>query len=249
MWYYMHRTTETVNAVFQPMAHVGEDGWQAQAEVFWEVFSIFAGVGTLVGVVVVSYMMYNAYKYRDAEGTPGEVESIELGELPRDAMSKKSKKLFLSLAISAVVVIVLVVYAYTALLYVEAGPDVEEDAEMHVHVEGYQFGWDFEYENGHVEAGTMRVPEDTVVRLTVTSRDVWHNFGISELKIKVDSIPGQTGETWIAAEEGEYLIECFELCGDAHSQMVADLVVMEEDEFEEWYEGTNPEEETEEAEQ
>lgn len=231
------------------MAHVGEDGWQAQAEVFWEVFSVFAIVGTLVGVVVVAYMMYNAYKYRDAEGTPGEAEPAEVGELPRDAMSRKSKKLFLSLALSAVVVIVLVVYAYSALLFVEAGPDVEEEAEMHVHVEGYQFGWDFEYENGHVEAGEMRVPEDTVVRLTVTSRDVWHNFGISELKVKADSIPGQTAETWIRAEEGEYLIECFELCGDAHSQMVADLVVMEEEEFEEWYEGTFPEDETEEAEQ
>lgn len=228
------------------MAHAGEGGWDTQADVFWEIFAVFAGIGTLVGVVVVAYMLYNAYKYRDTEGNvEGKVETPVLGELPGDKGKDKTKKLAMSLTLSAVIVIVLVVYAYSMLLYVEAGPDVQEDAEMHVHVEGYQFGWDFEYENGHVETGTMRVPEDTVVRVTVTSTDVWHTFGVSELKVKADSIPGQTAETWISVEEeGDYLIECFELCGSAHSDMVADLVVMDQDEFDEWYESTNPEPDT-----
>jgi len=204
--------------------------------VFWELFTVFAGLGTVVGVIVVAYMLYNVYKYREGSGE-GEDEDVVVGEIQSGKGKTKTKKLAISLSLSALIVIALVVYAYTALLYVEAGPDVEENSEMTVEVEGFQFGWGFEYPNGYETSGELRVPKDTVVRLNVTSRDVWHNFGITELKVKSDAIPGKTTQTWVSANEtGTYMIECFELCGAAHSQMVADLVVMEQDEFDEWYE-------------
>jgi len=204
-------------------------------------FVAFAALGTVVGVIVVLYMLYNAYKYRDGSGE-GKEENIVVGEVLTGKGKTKTKKLAISLSLSALLVIGLVVYAYTALLYVEAGPEVQEQSEMEVDVEGFQFGWAFEYPNGQQTTGQLRIPEDTVVRLNVTSRDVWHNFGVSELKVKSDAIPGRTTETWMSVNEtGTYLIECFELCGAAHSQMVADLVVMEQSEFDQWYEGDGSE--------
>ncbi|MDY6764461.1 MAG: cytochrome c oxidase subunit II, partial [Halobacteria archaeon] len=56
------------------------------------------------------------------------------------------------------------------------------------------------------------------------------------LRVKTDAIPGQTTTTWFVANEtGTYQAQCFELCGTGHSFMDAQVVVMEQEEFEEWY--------------
>jgi cytochrome c oxidase subunit 2 len=223
------------------------DGWRAQAEVFSEIYLVFLIVGTIVGVVVVSYTLYHVYKYRDVGNDDDEeFDAPQLGELPTGQGGGKSKKLFLSFGLSAIVVISVVVYSYTLLLYVEEGPSSEIETEgeevLDIQVNGIQFLWQFEYPNGHEEIDTLRVPagEDQVIRLHVTSEDVWHNFGVTDLRVKADAIPGETNTAWFIADEpGTYQIECFELCGSAHSQMVGEIKVMEEDEYNNWYEGTD----------
>ena len=208
--------------------------------VFERIFAVFLVLGTLVGVVVIGYMLYNAYKYRDDGQEPTDADRPALGELPTGG--GKGKKLFTSFALSAVVVISLVAWTYGTLLYVEEGPSQAESLE--IDVEGYQFGWRFTYPNGHVEDSTadgkLRVPADQAVRLRVTSTDVFHNFGIPDQKVKTDAIPGQTSETWFEAEEtGTYMANCYELCGAGHSYMTAEVVVMEPDEYRQWYQNTN----------
>ena len=222
-------------------------GWRAQAEVFDEIFFVFLALGTLVGTIVVAYTLWNVYKYRDDGGEPKEsFDAPEVGELPTGQGGPKAKKLFLSFGLSAIVVISLVVYAYGILLYVEEGPDAAED-NIEITVEGYQYNWDYEYPNGHTETGELIVPADTRIDITVTSRDVWHNFGSSELRIKTDAIPGDTNTNWfsvsseeVQAQGGEatYRVECFELCGPGHSAMKGQITVIPQDEWETWYEGT-----------
>jgi cytochrome c oxidase subunit 2 len=130
-----------------------------------------------------------------------------------------------------------VAWTYGALLYVEDEPSPEEA--LVVEVEGYQFGWEFVYPNGH-SSSTLRVPADREVLLRVTSRDVFHNFGVPGLKVKSDAIPGQETTTWFVEDDtGTYTAQCYELCGAGHSYMTADVVVMEPDEYDEWYAGTN----------
>ncbi len=226
-----------------PLTLQVSDGLRSQADVFSEIFLVFLVIGTLVGVVVVIYTLAHAYKYRDTGEDSEGFDAPRLGELPTGQGGGKSKKLFLSFGLSAVIVISVVVYSYTLLLYVESGPDeaeIEPDGNMDIEVEGFQFGWEFEYPNGQTELDTLRVPagENQVIRLHVTSSDVWHNFGVTELRIKADSIPGQTATTWFTADEpGTYTIECFELCGSGHSQMDGEIEIMEPDEFNEWYDG------------
>ena len=208
------------------------------SEVFQEIFTVFLVLGTVVGVVVIGYTLYNAYKYRD-DGTDDEYEEDrpELGEIPSGGGG--GKKLFVSFAISAVIVISLIVWTYGTLLYIESGPaEAQEDA-LEIQVEGYQFGWEFQYPNGHTAQNELRVPVDKAVRLKVTSRDVFHNFGIKEFRIKADAIPGETTDKWFVAEEtGTYRAQCYELCGAGHSFMEAQVIVMEPSEYEEWYSNT-----------
>lgn len=224
------------------LSHQVPEDWRAQAEVFGEIFSVFLIIGTLVGVVVVGYTLYHAYRARDGAGADdGSFEQPVLGELPSGQSGKKSRKLFVSFGLSAVIVISLVAYSYFLLLYVEEGPtqDVEGDAaqQLEVEVVGIQFGWQFVYPNGVETFDELRVPQGEVIRLTVTSADVWHNFGVPELRVKADSIPGQYQDTWFIADEtGSYTANCYELCGTGHSDMAGQIVVMENEEFYEWYE-------------
>ncbi|MFW6448396.1 MAG: cytochrome c oxidase subunit II [Halobacteriota archaeon] len=218
-----------------PLAHQVDDEFRSQASIFEEIFWVFLVLGTIVGIVVISYMLYNGWRYRAsaADGDPD--DPPRLGELPHGQGG--GKKLFLSFGISAVIVIVLVVWAYSALITVEAGQVDDVEEAMTVDVEGYTFAWDFQYENGETTTNELVVPEGEVIGLDVTSRDVWHTFGSTDLRIKTDAIPGQTSSTWFNADErGSYLVECFELCGAGHSDMEATIYVLSEDEFDEWYE-------------
>lgn len=224
-------------------AGVGE--WRSQADVFNELFLVFLGLGTLVGIVVVAYTLYNAYVYRDTGADDDGEDRPMLGELPTGDKGGKGKKLFLSFGISAIIVISLVVYSYMLLLYVEEGPDSDPEAEIEVDVEGFQFGWEFQYENGITTTDEMVIPAGEVVYIDVTARNVWHTFGVSELRVKSDAIPGQTSTTWFTAEEGTYVAECFELCGSGHSDMDAEIIALPPDEFEEWYEENAPDDDEE----
>lgn len=202
--------------------------------VFSQIYDVFLILGTIVGVVVMGYMLYKAYKYRaGAVKDDGDVDRPTVGELPSGGGG--GRKLFLSFALSTIVVVSLIVWTYGTLLYVESDDPVEGDA-LEIEVEGYQFGWRFTYPNGLTTNGELRVPADREIRLEVTSADVFHNFGIPDLRVKTDAIPGQTTETWFVAEEpGTYAAKCYELCGAGHSYMNADVIVMEPSAYEEWY--------------
>ncbi|HKJ59357.1 MAG TPA: cytochrome c oxidase subunit II [Halobacteriales archaeon] len=212
--------------------------------VFDRIYWVFLALGTLVGVVVISYALWKAYKYRERDGVEDEYDRPQLGEVPQGGGG--GRKLFLSFSLSAIIVISLIVWTYGTLLYVETAPAQQTDA-LEVEVVGFQFGWEFHYPNGYVATSTagdpLRVPADRMVTLSVTSSDVFHNFGISELRVKSDAIPGQTTDTWFRADEpGEYTARCYELCGAGHSFMTADVVVMEQEAFDEWYANTSAEE-------
>lgn len=204
-----------------------------RTEVFGAIFEVFLGLGALVGVVVVAYMLYNAYRYRDGEHRDDDFDPPALGELPTG--SGGGRKLFTSFALSTVIVVSLVAWTYGTLLYVEDPPEPD----MEVEVDGYRFGWEFTYPNGHESDGVLRVPRDEVIRLRVASDDVFHTFGVPELRVKTDALPGQSTTTWFEAEEtGNYTAKCYELCGSGHSYMTGTVVVMEPDEYREWYNST-----------
>lgn len=217
-----------------------------RVEVFQRIYDVFLLLGIVVGVVVIGYMLWNAYRYREggAHAEAGDGDRPQLGEVPTGG--GKGGKLFLSFALSAVIVISLVLWTYGTLLFVEAspgpdGPSAEGDP-VEVTVIGHQYYWEFVYPNGYSTrgSGVMRVPADREIELRVTSADVFHNFGIPEQKVKSDAIPGQETTTWFIADEtGNYTANCYELCGSGHSYMTGTVMVMEPDEYEAWYANTS----------
>jgi len=206
----------------------------ARSVIFERNYLVFLILGTAVGLVVVAYMLQKAYRYRAAAQEADDRNRPQVGELPTG--SGGGRKLFVSFTLSAIIVVSLITWTYFTLLYVEEPEPVSEGEPLEIGVVGHQFYWEFVYPDGRSVTGTLRVPADRRVQLAVTSADVFHNFGVPELRAKADAIPGQRTDTWfVARETGTYQVHCYELCGAGHSYMDATVQVMEPAAYRDWY--------------
>ncbi|NHN41369.1 cytochrome c oxidase subunit II [Halorubellus sp. JP-L1] len=212
----------------------------SRSVVFQQIYGVFLVLGTIVGIVVTVYMVWKAWKYRASADHGDDENRPELGELPSGGGG--GRKLFLSFSLSAIIVVSLISWTYFTLLYVENPEPIQDEEPMTVEVIGHQFYWEFVYPNGHTTQDQLVIPEDRRIRLEVTSADVFHNFGIPELRAKADAIPGQQTSTWFLAEDtGTYQANCYELCGQGHSHMSGTVRVLTQSEFETWYANTTNE--------
>lgn len=112
---------------------------------------------------------------------------------------------------------------------------------MDVYVVAKKWMWKFSYPNGFRSQGVLVVPEGRNVRLILTSRDVIHSFYVPAFRMKQDVLPGRYTTFWFRADKaGIYRVYCAEFCGEAHSEMWADVVALRADEFEAWESGGAP---------
>lgn len=108
---------------------------------------------------------------------------------------------------------------------------------MQVDVFAQQWSWRFQYDNGAVSPDLV-LPVDRQVVLRLHSADVIHSFYVPEFRVKQDVLPG--GEAFVRelritpSQEGQYKVRCAELCGELHYAMLADVIVVGGDEFDQW---------------
>ncbi len=99
----------------------------------------------------------------------------------------------------------------------------------------WQFG--FEYPNGK-KTDTLYVPVNSGIDLEMQSVDVNHAFYIPAFRIKEDIIHGKNTHLYFTPKQiGSYDIACAEYCGLNHSAMYTKLIVLNDNEFREWYGG------------
>ena len=91
------------------------------------------------------------------------------------------------------------------------------------------------------------LPVDTPIIVMLKTKDVIHSFGVPELRVKQDAVPGLTVPIWFVptvttAEmrtqtgnpEFEYEIACAQLCGLGHYRMRGFVTVQTDEEFQQW---------------
>ena len=131
------------------------------------------------------------------------------------------------------------------------------DVEMHqtepdytVNVVGKQWSWDFNYvdDDVHEPAGVqslatgepgaaeslpvLYLPVDQTVEFRLDSRDVIHSFWVVDFLYKKDMMPGHTNTFQVTpTREGTYEGKCAELCGEYHSDMLFNVKVVSQEEF------------------
>lgn len=123
-------------------------------------------------------------------------------------------------------------YGYVGWIPMKRPPDEG----LQVTANARMWSFNFRYENGRV-TDKLYVPVDTAVIVNLNAMDVLHSFYIPAFRIKEDMVPGlANNRTWFEATKvGSYTIFCAEYCGLQHSYMISEVVVMEPDEFWEWY--------------
>jgi len=98
---------------------------------------------------------------------------------------------------------------------------------VYISVTGYRFGWSFTYWNGKVLTDNLTIPEGRTIVLKISSKDVFHSFGIDDFRAKKDALPGLINSMWfVANSQGSHIARCFELCGTNHAFMTAKVSVV-----------------------
>lgn len=124
-----------------------------------------------------------------------------------------------------------------------------ENPDVHVHVIGKQWSWDFNYIDANVyETGiqaqfegqegvpetlpTLYLPVNKSVKIDLSARDVIHSFWVIDFLYKKDMFPGKVNTMYFTPQkEGTYAGKCAELCGEYHSLMLFQVKVVSQAEY------------------
>jgi cytochrome c oxidase subunit 2 len=93
----------------------------------------------------------------------------------------------------------------------------------------------------------LYLPANRPIIVKLRSKDVIHSFGVPEVRVKQDAIPGLTIPVWfipnvtteeMRARKGnpdfQYEIACAQLCGLGHYRMRGFVTVLTPEEFQKW---------------
>jgi len=86
-----------------------------------------------------------------------------------------------------------------------------------------------------VTAGELHVPVDRPVVAELSSKDVIHDFFVTDMRIAGDAIPGSLIPIWFTPiKTGTYEVICGQLCGLGHYGMKGTLVVDTPQDYQAW---------------
>jgi cytochrome c oxidase subunit II len=206
---------------------------------FDSLFGLFTYLAFAVGIVVFTFMIYLIVRYREKASSKQPEDTPILGKQPQSRGHVRT--VLLTLTLSTIIIVPLIVGSFGAVDNILNPPQtVCQGCAMEVIA--HQFYWQFTYANGtkpYKTVDLLRVPVGENIRLSVTSADVFHDFGIIGYDIKTDAIPGRTNIVWFYADKpGNFTIQCFELCGSGHATMKGTLMVMSQAAYFSWYNST-----------
>lgn len=150
------------------------------------------------------------------------------------------------------IILVIIMAVPTIIATFDLADSSDSDDHLNINVTGKQYWWHFDYEDEEMATSQdMYIPVDTKVYLNLKSDDVLHSFWVPSISGKLDVNPENVNTMFIEAhEEGVFYGKCAELCGPGHSLMDFKVVVVSEDEYEQWVQDmkdVDPEEEPEDA--
>ncbi|MDP4263204.1 MAG: cytochrome c oxidase subunit II [Bacteroidota bacterium] len=115
--------------------------------------------------------------------------------------------------------------------------------------------WDDPYghDDIYVTGEPMHLVVNKPVRLIIGSKDVIHDVGLAEFRMKMDAVPGTPTTMWFTPtkttadkikETGKadfvYEISCDQMCGRGHTGMRGEIIVETQEEFDAWITKKSP---------
>lgn len=183
------------------------------------VFLYIAAISVFLLVLITFLMIYFVIRYRRTRNPK-----------PEDIQGS----LWLEITWTVVPTLLVMTMFYYGFTGFQVLKKVPEGA-IKIKVVARQWSWLFEYENG-VKASELKVLVGKPINLLLTSQDVIHSFYMPAFKIKQDAVPGMVNHLWFRPTEvGTYDVLCAEYCGLQHSYMLTKVIVLPEEEFNQWY--------------
>jgi len=199
------------------------------AQLFQNVWNWYWTLGVLSGGVTFAIIIYVLVRYR---AKPGVAPSVEKSREVRETW----KGPLITFALMGIVLVAVGAQTFIALPTYLNPPN--DPGKMQVGVVAQQFYFTFNYANNK-SSTILYVPINTEIVLNVTSKDVNHQFGIPDFRVKTDAIPGKYNVVWIQPNAVQnYTIQCFELCGVGHATMITTMAVLSQSAFDAWYNST-----------
>jgi cytochrome c oxidase subunit 2 len=214
--------------------------------VHWLMLVLFVGWGI--------FFVYVLFRFRKGANPRASYEG---------AKGKVSKGI--EVAIVVVEMVLLVFYAIPAWARRVSNFPAEDQA-LVVRVIGEQFAWNIHYHGPDGKFGRTRpelvsadnpigldrtdpdakddvttinqlnLPVDRPILVHLFSKDVIHSFGLYEMRVKQDAIPGMSIPVWFIPNRiGEYEITCSQLCGLGHFRMRGFVTIQSQADFAKWF--------------
>ncbi|HEU4451820.1 MAG TPA: cytochrome c oxidase subunit II [Longimicrobium sp.] len=183
-------------------------------------------LGVIVGLLTFGIMAYILVKFRYRPGMPE----------PKQVHGNTTVELVWTLVPA---IIVAAIAVPTAKAIFDTQPEPPANA-LVVEAIGKQWWWEFRYplegtNDTVVTANEIHVPKDRPVHVVLKSDNVLHSFWVPQMGGKRDMITNRINHlVFTPEEEGVYLGQCAEFCGDSHALMRMRMVVHTPEGFRQW---------------
>ena len=188
---------------------------------FWIIFLI----NSALFLVMVIALLYITCKYRSSK-----VKKEDIGTLEHHTG--------LEITWTVIPIILVMIIFYFAYEGLKLAREVPKNNLFTVTAVGMKWKWLHKYPNGK-KTEDLYVPVGTNIKVNLRApiNDVLHSYYVPAFKIKQDVEPGsKVNYVWFNTNKtGEYVIQCAEYCGLKHYDMIANIVVLKKDEFDNWY--------------
>ncbi|WP_284140932.1 MULTISPECIES: cytochrome c oxidase subunit II [unclassified Virgibacillus] len=134
------------------------------------------------------------------------------------------------------IILVIIMAVPTTLISFDLAKTNDQKDSINIDITGNQYWWHFDYKGEEIQTSQdLYIPVGKKVYLNMLSSDVTHSFWVPSISGKMDVNPDNTNTMYIQAyEEGVYWGKCAELCGPSHSLMDFKVIVVSEEEYEQW---------------
>ncbi|NOR56069.1 MAG: cytochrome c oxidase subunit II [Sulfurovum sp.] len=208
-----------------------------------QAFWINFWISIVLGLSVIIPLFYFAWKYRESN-----VKDEDIINYTHNTPLEITWTL-----VPTALMMVLFYYGYTSMKTLRTMP--AESESIVIKLEGSKWMWKYEYpanKAGHVHKITsiydakikgvkrgLYVPkgQKVILKMTAPIDDVIHAYYVPAFRMKEDVVPGRMTQQWFQADVvGKYEVECAEYCGTKHSYMYSEIIVMEQADYDKWFE-------------
>jgi cytochrome c oxidase subunit II len=179
-------------------------------------------------VIIVAGLVIVAIMRRRPAAPPGSL----------NAESGGMRWIYIGTGVSSIALLAMLVYI---LITLESVASPATHPQLTITVTAYDWWWKVDYSDDpdparHFStANEMHIPVGEPVRVLLKSADVVHAFWVPRLAGKTQTIPGQTNEQWLQADEaGIYRGQCSQFCGAQHAHMAFEVIAQNAAEFDAW---------------